>query len=280
MARASEWRAFRRRQLTSTTHGHERLWQLVLLGLLAVGLLLRLALYFPLAAFPADSDGAVTGLCGLQVQDGDLLVFSPDGTRHSAVRCYVAAGFFALLGPGRVGLALTGLVFEALFLLGMMLFLRAVLDAKRACLAMLFVVVPPVQFLIASYVPWGYGEVMAICAAILYFAARWRQAPTLWTSFGFGLSAGLGLWFSLQTIMVSAPALLWVAFRRRGDMIGEAWPAFARSGHRLLAVARLQCRPPLPIAHPELRHAPGCEPRSGVGQCALSARLQSSHAVG
>ena len=66
-----------------------------LLGLLAAGLLLRLALYFPLAAFPADSDGAVTGLCGLQVQDGDLLVFSPDGTRHSAVRCYVAAGFFA-----------------------------------------------------------------------------------------------------------------------------------------------------------------------------------------
>ena len=37
------------------------------------GLLFRVGLYFPLATFPADSDGAVTGLCGLRVQDGDLL---------------------------------------------------------------------------------------------------------------------------------------------------------------------------------------------------------------
>ncbi|MGB6908604.1 MAG: hypothetical protein WBE01_02585, partial [Methyloceanibacter sp.] len=99
----------------STDHGRERLWGWAALGLAVVGLLLRAALYFPPAAFPADADGAVTGLCGLQVLDGDLLVFSPDGTRHSAIRCYLAAGFFALVGSGRAGLALTGLTFEALF---------------------------------------------------------------------------------------------------------------------------------------------------------------------
>jgi len=209
----------------STDHGRERLWGWAALGLAVAGLLLRAALYFPLAAFPADADGAVTGLCGLQVLDGDLLVFSPDGTRHSAIRCYLAAGFFALVGSGRAGLALTGLTFEALFLLFMLLFLRTVLDPRRACLAMLFVVVPPVQVLIASYVPWGYGEVMAVGAAILLLAALWRRAPTMWISFGFGLAAGLGLWFSLQTLMVSAPAGLWIAFRRRAAMMSEMGPA-------------------------------------------------------
>lgn len=134
----------------SAAYGRERLWGWATLGLAVAGLLLRAALYFPLAA-----DGAVTGLCGLQVLDGDGLVFSPDGTRHSAIRCYLAAGFFALVGPGRLGLALTGLALEAVFLLFMLLFLRAVLDARRAFIAMLFVIVPPAQFLIASYVPWG-----------------------------------------------------------------------------------------------------------------------------
>jgi hypothetical protein len=207
--------------------GDERFWRRAAFAVVVAGLLLRVALYFPLAAFPADSDGTVTGLCGLQVQDGNLLVFSPDGTRHSAIRCYVTALYFSLVGPGRTGLALTGLTFEALYLAFMLLFLRAVLDAKRAFIAMLFAAVPPVQFLIASYVPWGYGEVMAAGAAILYFAARWRRDPTPWTRCGFGLATGLGLWFSLQTLMVSAPALLWIALRRRRAMIGEAWPAFA-----------------------------------------------------
>lgn len=202
-----------------------RPWALGAQGLLVAGILLRLALYFPLAAFPADSDGAVTGLCGLQVLDGDVLVFSPDGTRHSAIRCYLSAFYFALVGPGRTGLALTGLTFEILYLVFMLLFLRRLLDARGAFLAMAFVVIPPVQFLIASYVPWGYGEVMAVSAAILYFAQRWREAPSRGIVFCFGLAAGLGLWFSLQTIMIAIPAAIWIAVRRGRAVFGESWPA-------------------------------------------------------
>ena len=66
---------------------------------------------------------------------------------------------------------------------------------------------------------------MAVGAAILYLAALWRRTPRIWISFGFGLATGLGLWFSLQTLMVSAPAALWVALRRRGAVVSEAWPA-------------------------------------------------------
>ncbi len=201
--------------------GDEKVWERATLLVALAGLLLRFALYFPLAAFPADSDGAVSGLCGLQALDGDLLVFSPDGTRHSAVRCHVAALFFALFGPGRTGLALTGLVFEAAFVGFMFLFLRRVLDARRAFLAMLFVAVPPVEYLIATYVPWGYGEVMAASAAILYSAARWREGAGPWIVFGFGLSVGLALWFSLQSIMVSGPAAFWIVSRRRGAVVAE-----------------------------------------------------------
>ena len=201
----------------------ERAWALGAVGLLVVGLLLRLALYFPLAAVPADSDIAVTGLCGLQVLDGDVLVFSPDGTRHSAVRCYLSALYFSLLGPGRAGLALTGFTFEVVFLVFMLLFLRRLLDARGACIAMAFVAVPPVQFLLATYVPWGYGEVMAACAAIFYLAARRRQKPSPWIMFFFGLAAGLGLWFSLQTVMIAMPAAVWIAMRRGRAALHEVW---------------------------------------------------------
>jgi hypothetical protein len=190
--------------------------------LLALGVLIRAALYFPLAMFQIDSDAVLSGLCAFRVADGHYPVFFPGGTRLSAASCYLAAGYFHLFGAGRVGLALTGLTWGTLYLLFTLLFLQAILGRKAACLAMLFAIVPAEQFMTVTYVPWAYGEIIASCAATLWLAVLWRSNGALRQRLLFGLSVGLGIWFSLETLMVALPAIVWIAIGRRRLMLGES----------------------------------------------------------
>jgi hypothetical protein len=192
------------------------------IALVAAGVLLRAALYFPLALFQIDSDGTLAGLCAFRVAAGAYPLFFPGCTRLSAASCYVAAGYFHLLGDGRVGLALTGLTWGALYVVFSWLFLRALLGDRLGCVAMIFVVVPPEQFMTVTYVPWAYGEIMASCAATLWLATLWRQEGRVWQRVAFGLSAGFGIWISLQTLMVLLPAFIWIAWRRRTATVREA----------------------------------------------------------
>lgn len=197
-------------------------WLIVGLALLAVGILIRAALYFPLAIYQLDSDAVIAGLCGFRVMAGQHPVFLPGGVRVGAASCYLAAAYFHLVGPNRVGLALTGLTWGVLYLVFSLLFLHAMLGRRLAPPAFLFAVVPPEQFMTVTYAPWGYGEIMASCAATLWLASAWRSQAALWQRFFFGLSIGIGLWFSLQTLMITIPAIVWIAIRRRGAFIKES----------------------------------------------------------
>jgi hypothetical protein len=188
-------------------------------------MLVRVALYFPLAMYQLDSDAVIAGLCAFRVADGQFPAFIPGGTRISAASCYVAAAYFHLFGTGRVGLALTGLTWGALYLAFSLLFLRATLGRNLACLGFVFAIVPPEQFMTVTYAPWGYGEIMASCAATLWLAALWRNGGTLWRRVAFGFSVGLGLWFSIQTLMIALPAIIWIALKRGRAMPREAIPA-------------------------------------------------------
>jgi hypothetical protein len=203
------------------------MWLRLGIALVAAGVLLRAALYFPLALFQIDSDGVLAGLCAFRIADSQLPVFFPGGSRLSAASCYVAAGYFHLFGVGRVALAFVGLTWGLLFLVFMLLFLRQMLGERLACLGMLFAVVPPEQFMTVTYVPWGYGEIMASCAATLWLAAAWRRSGSLWQRTAFGFNVGLGVWFSLQTLMIALPAIVWIALGRRRAVFAEVWPALA-----------------------------------------------------
>jgi hypothetical protein len=197
-------------------------WLWVGLALLVGGVMIRVALYFPLAMYQFDSDAVLSGLCAFRIAEGHLPAFFPGGSRLSAASCYVAAAWFHLFGPGRVGLALTGLTWSMLYLVFTLLFLRATLSARLACVAYLFAVVPSEQFMTVTYAPWAYGEIMASCAATLWLAARWRNDGSLWQRVGFGFSVGIGLWFSLETLMIALPAVGWIALKRGKRMINEA----------------------------------------------------------
>ncbi len=212
--------------MQSTLRSDGTLWTVVGVALLALGLLVRVALYFPLAMFQIDSDAVLAGLCAFRIAAGHVPAFFPGGTRLSAASCYVAAGYFHLLGPGRVGLALTGLTWATLYLIFSLLFLRATLGPKMACLAFIFAAFPSEQFMTVTYAPWGYGEIMASCAATLWLASRWRSDGALWHRLCFGFSVGIGIWFSLQTLMIAVPAVVWIASKRRAHVAGEALPAF------------------------------------------------------
>ena len=197
-------------------------WLWVGLALLLAGVAIRVALYFPLAMYQFDSDAVLAGLCAFRIAEGHLLAFFPGGSRLSAASCYVTAAWFHLIGPGRVALALTGLTWSTLYLVFTLLFLRATLSARLACVAYLFAVVPSEQFMTVTYAPWAYGEIMASCAATLWLAARWRNDGSLWQRVGFGFSVGIGLWFSLETLMIALPAVGWIALKRGKRMINEA----------------------------------------------------------
>ena len=119
-------------------------------------------------------------------------------------------------------MALTGLTWSTLYLVFSLLFLRATLGPRLACVAYLFAVVPSEQFMTVTYAPWAYGEIMASCAATLWLAARWRNDGALWQRLGFGFSVGVGLWFSLETLMVALPAIAWTALKRRDRVLNEA----------------------------------------------------------
>ncbi|MGA8533698.1 MAG: hypothetical protein WB615_06285 [Candidatus Tumulicola sp.] len=205
----------------------QRRWWALAAALLAAGVVLRAALYFPLAAFPIDSDGVLAGLCGFRVLDGQHPAFFPGGARLSAASCYVAAGFFRLVGPDRIALALTGLTWALLYLVFSLLFLRATLGSKNASLAFVFAAVPSAAFMTVTYVPWAYGEIVASCAATLWLAALYRYRGRWWQRFAFGVSVGLGIWFSLQTLMIALPAILWIV-RKRAKAAPMDWaPAIA-----------------------------------------------------
>ena len=206
--------------------GKSRLWASIGFALFGIGLLLRAALYFPPAMFQIDSDAVLSGLCAFRIADGQYPAFFPGGTRLSAASCYVAAAYFHLFGAGRAGLALTALTWAALYLAFTLLFLRAMLGPRLACLGFLFAIVPSEQFMTVTYAPWGYGEIVASCAATLWLATLWRNTAALWQRFCFGLSVGLGFWFSMETLMISLPAIAWVALKRRDATVEEGGPAF------------------------------------------------------
>jgi hypothetical protein len=202
-------------------------WLLLGIALLLVGVLIRIALYFPLALFQVDADAVIAGLCGFRVAEGHFPVFLPGGIRVGAASCYVAAAYFHLAGPGRVALALTGLTWSTLYLVFSLLFLRSMLGPRLAVLAFLFAVVPAEQFMTVVYAPWGYGEIMASCAASLWLASQWRRGGAIWQRLCFGLSAGVGFWFSMQTLMIVLPAILWIALKRRRAFVKESVVALA-----------------------------------------------------
>jgi len=191
-------------------------WTLGAVGLLLAGFVLRLALIYPPHKLHGDSDAVLAGLCALDIMDGNLPVFFPGGMRLSAQSCYATAFFFNLFGISRLALTLPSLLFSCIFNIFMYLFFRETLGSRLAFMALFFIVLPPLNFLLVTYPPWAYAEIYMFCAGALWLGVLLAKKDAgKWVAFFYGLCVGLALWSSLQSLMILLPQWGWFIYMKK-----------------------------------------------------------------
>lgn len=202
---------------------------LTVLVLLLLGIGVRAAASFPLHKYPADADALLTGLCARRVLDGEAPVFFA-GRRIGSLECHVAAALFTLSGPSRLSLALTAFLIGALTLVAAYGLIRALFGRRLACLALLFLAFPSPAPFFWTYMPNAYPTILLLCAVILAAAAGLARTGGRSWAFGFGLSAGLGLWQSFLTLPCTVAAAAWLAWRRPELLRSVRISSFAAAG--------------------------------------------------
>lgn len=196
--------------------------------LLFIGFLLRLMLVFPAHRFEGDADSVLAGMCASRIGEGYWPLFFPGSYRVSAQSCYVTAGFFSLFGASRVTLSFASLLFGTLFNVFMYRALREALGPRGSFWGMVAVVLPPVNFLLITYLSWGYTEILMYCAASMWFAAVLviNTRPSRASFFLWGVTVGLALWASIQTLMVLVPLICLLLVRRVFSSVEKVALAF------------------------------------------------------
>jgi hypothetical protein len=189
-----------------------------LAGIVAAGLLLRLAL-FAFAEHRLEVSEAIVGLMAFDILEGRTLPFFFYGTAYNgggALEAYLAAAVFALLGPSAAALKLPVL---ALWLAaaGLLADLCGrTLERTAALLAMGFFGLATPFFLEWSLkARGGFIETVLASAVLLWLAdppgwlrRRWRLQCA-----AFGLAVGLGLWMSEMLLAMVACAGAWLLLR-------------------------------------------------------------------
>jgi 4-amino-4-deoxy-L-arabinose transferase-like glycosyltransferase len=186
--------------------------------LIAVGSLLRLAYAFPTHKFVPDADSLLSGLRTLDILGGKLRVFY-SYVRIGALECYMHVPAMWLLGVSRAAISVAPLLSAVATLVFFFLFVRELLGRRTAAFALLFLALPPPAYIGWTYMPNGYPETVLLCASTLYLAARIaRGAQGNGWPLTLGLSVGLGLWQSFQTLTCALPAGIWL-FACRPDLL-------------------------------------------------------------
>jgi dolichol-phosphate mannosyltransferase len=189
-------------------------WSVAALAILMAGVLLRLLYAFPVHKYVADADAVLAPLRAFDILAGDMRVFY-SYTRIGALESYIHAVAFLLVGPTRAAIAIAPLLSGILALFAFFFFVRELFGREAACFALLFFAIPSPAYIAWSYMPNGYPETLLFCVAVLYFAARmartgYRPLETLCL----GLAAGLGFWNSIQSLMCTVPAAVWLLLHR------------------------------------------------------------------
>jgi len=191
-------------------------WLTIAVLLLGIGV--QIAFCFPVHKYAGDSDAVVSGLCAFRVTQGQLPLFFPGGFRLSSQSCYVVAAMFRVFGPTRTALAASSVLYGTLFLLFAWLALRQASDQSAALWGLLLVCLPPFQFWLVTYPPWGYSEIMASCACLLWLGFRLFRHPQqhpMRDAILLGFCTGFAFWTSPQTIMISGPLVALLVFARK-----------------------------------------------------------------
>jgi len=178
------------------------------------GLVLRVwILASPLGAL--DSDEAISGLMALHMLDGEVSALYWLGNYGGTLESAVAALVFAVFGSSVVALKLTTLaLFAAAAVLTWRVGIRTVGPRAALAGAALFWISP------AYFVWWStkarafYGMGVFLALIIFLLALRLRDQGSRRDAAFLGLAVGLGWWTSPGVLVLAAPVLVWLVWRR------------------------------------------------------------------
>jgi hypothetical protein len=188
----------------------------LVLGILALGLLVRLLMQFPVYKYPADADALGSPATTLDVLAGNYPVFY-SGVRLGALEAYLQAPLVAWLGPTRGAVTLIPILMGFLTLVAYAVFVGACLERRLARIALLFMALPPPNVLIWTSLPIGYPTTVLLGILVLVLAKTFTETGRPVVAAALGAVAGVGFWNSPQTLSCTLAAGIWVLLLRRRD---------------------------------------------------------------
>jgi hypothetical protein len=188
------------------------------LGLLALGFVLRVLMQFPLYKYPADADALGSPATTLDVLAGNHPVFY-SGVRLGALEAYLQAPFVAALGPSRAAVTFLPILMGLLTLVLYAVFVGGCLERPLARTALLFLALPPPNVVIWTSLPNGYPTTLALGLVVLLLARAYVSDGRLVVAAGLGFAAGLAFWNTPQSVSCIGVAGLWVLLGRRRDTL-------------------------------------------------------------
>ena len=190
----------------------------LVLCILALGLIVRLLMQFPVYKYPADADALGSPATTLDVLAGNHPVFY-SGVRLGALEAYLQAPLVAWLGPTRGAVALIPILSGLLALVAYAVFVGACLERRLAGIALLFLALPPPNVMIWTSLPNGYPTTVLLGILVLVLARAYTATGNLVVAAALGAAAGLGFWNSPQTLSCTLAAGVWVLWLRREDAL-------------------------------------------------------------
>ncbi|HEX2057378.1 MAG TPA: glycosyltransferase family 39 protein [Actinomycetota bacterium] len=162
-----------------------------------------------------DADEGIVGLMARDILDGDFPLFywgQPYGGPHEPL---LTAGFFAVFGASTVVLKVVAILLSgAACVLVWRVGTRIMGETAAIAAALLFWVWP------AAFVWWSvksrgfYHVALVIGLAVVLLVLRLAQRESVLDMALLGALVGTGIWCTPQTVLLTGPALLWLAIRR------------------------------------------------------------------
>jgi hypothetical protein len=151
----------------------------------------------------------------IRALDGDVPIFYWGGLYGGSQEALAAAAVFAFTGADRVALKLVGLSFYAVA--GVLVWLvgrRTVGEPGARIGAALFAVWPPFLVWWSTKERGFYGSGLLVGLLGMWLALRLRERDSRLDAALLGLALGVGVWATLQSMLLALPALVWLALRR------------------------------------------------------------------
>ncbi len=170
-----------------------------------------------------DSDEAVWGLMARHLLHGEWHAFFWGQTYGGTQEVLVTAPLFALFGAGALALQLVPtILYAAASVLVWRVGRRTIGEPGARYAAALFWVWPS-YFVWRSTKAYGfYGSVLVLGLAVLLLSLRLREKRSVTDVVLLGLAVGLGWWATPESVVVTLPALVWLAWRRP-SLLRDGW---------------------------------------------------------